>query len=94
MERHLDPSYPQRVSSERTHHGQKQRLLQESKERTDQGLQSCEATKLCGGVPVGAMRPITASTSHRLPWLRHAGTQGCTTGACRERQFSLRPLRL
>lgn len=57
MERHLDPSYPQRVSSERTHHGQKQRLLQESKERTDQGLQSCEATKLCGGVPVGAMRP-------------------------------------
>lgn len=67
MERHPDPSYPQRVSSQRTHHGQIQRLLQESKERTDQGLQSSEATKLCGGVPVGAMRPITASTGDRLP---------------------------
>lgn len=27
--------YPQRISSKRTHHGQKQRLLQEGKERAD-----------------------------------------------------------
>lgn len=68
MERHPDSSYPQRVSSERTHHGQEQRLLQESEERTDQGLQSCEAAKLCGGVPVGQEpRAVTASTVHRLP---------------------------
>lgn len=45
------PSYPQRVSLEGTHHSQKQGLLQESEEGTDQGLQAREAAKLCGGVP-------------------------------------------
>lgn len=47
------PSYPQRVSLEGTHHGQKQGLLQESEECTDQRLQSCEAAELGGGVPAG-----------------------------------------
>lgn len=93
MERHPDSSYPQRVSSERTHHGQEQRLLQESEERTDQGLQSCEAAKLCGGVPVGqeSREPsqpalFTGSPRPSLAWLRYAANQGCTVGC--------RPLRL
>lgn len=38
---------------EGTHHGQKQGLLQESEECTDQRLQSCEAAKLGGRVPAG-----------------------------------------
>lgn len=46
-----NPSYPQRVSLEGTHHSQKQGLLQESEEGADQGLQAREAAKLCGGVP-------------------------------------------
>lgn len=55
-----DPSYPERVSLEGTHHGQKQGLLQESEECTDQRLQSCEAAKLGGGVPartIGDLSP-------------------------------------
>lgn len=43
---------------EGTHHGQKQGLLQESEEGTDQRLQSCEAAELGGGVPAGAIENL------------------------------------
>lgn len=54
-----DPSYPQRVSLEGTHHSEKQGLLQEGEERADQGLQACEAAKLRGGVPARAVENLS-----------------------------------
>lgn len=54
-----DPSYPERVSLEGTHHGQKQGLLQEGEECTDQRLQSCEAAELGGGVPAGTTEDLS-----------------------------------
>lgn len=54
-----DPSYPQRVSLEGTHHSEKQGLLQEGEESADQGLQACEAAKLRGGVPARAVENLS-----------------------------------
>ena len=53
-------SYPERISSQGSHHGQKQRLLQESKHSADQRLHACKTAKLGGGIPY-EMEEVTFS---------------------------------
>lgn len=73
------PPYPQRVSLEGTHHGQKQGLLQESEECADQRLQSCEAAKLGGRVPAGATDNL--SSEGPLPGFPNAPGLSLAPGA-------------
>lgn len=76
---------------EGTHHSQKQGLLQESEECTDQGLQACEAAKLRGGVPAGAVENLSPQGAMlRLPtcsfaaWPQVPVPPGCTSGGREE----------
>lgn len=51
-------SYPERVSSQGSHHGQEQGLLQQSKHGADQRLHACQAAELGGRVSAEAAEVI------------------------------------
>lgn len=48
---HFMSSYPQGVSLQGPHHGQEERLLEQSEQSADEGLHASQAAKLRGRVP-------------------------------------------
>lgn len=52
-------SYPQGVSLQRPHHGQEERLLEQSEQSADQGLHASQAAKLRGRVPEQDKQHVT-----------------------------------
>lgn len=61
-------SYPQGVSLQGSHHGQEERLLEQSEQSADQGLHASQAAKLRGWVPAQDKQHITdMNNSCELP---------------------------
>lgn len=52
-------SYPQGVSLQGPHHGQEERLLEQSEESADQGLHASQAAELRGWVPAQGEQHVT-----------------------------------
>lgn len=68
------PTYPEGVSFQGAHHGQKKGLLQEGKEGADERLQPSQAAKLRGRIPGGGKGQVTHMPaaaelpSGQVPW--------------------------
>lgn len=60
--------HPVGVSFQWSDHGDKERLLQESEQSADHGLEACQRAEVVGRVSVGENQVVTKSLKHLIKW--------------------------
>lgn len=74
-------SHPEGVSMQRSHHGHEERLLQQSKHGTDEGLKACQCPKVIGWEPERDSQESEAgplSAQHPPCSLPYVGQEECS----------------